>query len=209
MNDLIWFSIPGAIALYASYILFPTFGSAPAAVLVGAAPVSGFIIHQIYRTFFELRGGWESPRRPVIVFIQEAYGIPTSEKNSAFLIWETTIYSDQLPEAFREHNRRMWHYVMSFRSVWLAASLSCIALIVVQFLCGLPRPTTRFVLGFSYLELAFCWKGKLTYNSLSKQEVAAFQAHRNGFDTTRMLMQRSTPTVPESTSAAPLDAVET
>lgn len=182
MNDLIWFSIPGAIALYALYFLFPTLGTAPAAVLVGAAPVLGFIIHQAYRMIFEWFEGWESPRRPVIALIQQAYGITKAQKRTAFLIWETTFYSDRMPEAFRDHNRGMWHYVMSFRSVCLAAGASSIALVLVPFCAGIARPPIWTVIGFAITTLVFWLKGRFTYLSLIRQEVAAFQVYRAEFD---------------------------
>jgi hypothetical protein len=97
MNELIWFSVPGAIAICAIYLLCPRIGSAPAAVLIGVVPMLGFILHQTYRTFFEAFGGWESPRRSVLASIQAAYRIDQSQRYAAFLIWETTFYSNDIP----------------------------------------------------------------------------------------------------------------
>ena len=128
MNELIWFSIPGAVLLYAARILFPSLRASPDALVIAAAPVIGFLFHQLYRTLFELCGGWESPRRAVLSAIRSAYAISDTDRHTIFLIWETTIYSDGIPDGFRDHDRGTWHYIMSFRSISLSAALAGICL---------------------------------------------------------------------------------
>jgi hypothetical protein len=182
MEQLIWFSVPGAIALYAIYLLVPTVGAAPPTLLVGTAPMLGFVIHQTYRTLFEVCRGWESQRRPVLTLIQQAYNLKEPQRHTAFLIWETNFYSDSIPAAFRDHNRSMWHYVMSFRSAAFSAAASAAALVLPFVALGTQTPAILPVVGFAVLGGMFWLKGRLTYLSLTRQEEAAFKLYRASFD---------------------------
>jgi hypothetical protein len=94
MNTLIWFSIPGAVAVYSLYMSIPQFKALPSSLVIASAPVIGFLIHQLYRTVFEWIGGWENIKRPVLRLISEEYKIPSFQKNESlpFLIWEITFY---------------------------------------------------------------------------------------------------------------------
>lgn len=185
MNELIWFSIPGAVLLFAAGLLFPSLRAAPDTLLVAAAPVSGFLFHQFYRTVFELFGGWASSRRPVVAAIRSAYAIPATDHNTPFLIWETTFYSDGIPESFRAHNRGAWHYIMSFRSIWWSSALGAICLLVVPRFWGGASQSIGCVLSFVVVSVVFFLKAHLTYSSLGRQEVACFQHYRSAFDATR------------------------
>ncbi len=102
MNELIWFSIPGAISLLALHLAFPDRVANVNVLAIASAPVLGFILHQFYRTLFEFGRGWETNNRPVVALLRETYKIPDSEKSKPFLIWETTFYSAGIPDAFRE-----------------------------------------------------------------------------------------------------------
>jgi hypothetical protein len=185
MEQLIWFSVPGSIVLYAIYLLVPNVGAAPPALLVGTAPMLGFVIHQTYRTLFEACRGWESQRRPVLTLIQQAYKLEKAQRHTAFLIWETNFYSDNIPAAFRDHNRNMWHYVMSFRSASFAAAAAAAALALSVVLRCTQTPPLLTVVGFAVLGGMFWLKGRLTYLSLTRQEEAAFRLHRKTFDSIR------------------------
>ena len=56
MEELIWFSIPGAVLVVAIGIVwYPIFGNELGAPVLGVlAPVMGFIVHQLWRLIFEL-----------------------------------------------------------------------------------------------------------------------------------------------------------
>jgi hypothetical protein len=142
----------------------------------------GFVLHQAYRTLFEAFRGWESPRRPVLALIRDAYGIGETQEHTPYLIWEITFYSDDLPGPFRDHVRGVWHYIMSFRSVSFAAGLSAVALIVPWLLKLPDRPSLLAVAGFVLLAALFWLKARLTYLSLGRQELVAFQRYREAFD---------------------------
>lgn len=115
MNELIWFSVPGAVGLYALHLAFPGNSSNGGLLVIASAPILGFILHQLYRTVFEACHGWETLRRPVLALIKKEYNLDDGNPRLPFLIWETSFYSDGVPDSFREHNRSGWHYVMSFR----------------------------------------------------------------------------------------------
>ena len=188
MNDLIWFSIPGAVALYALHLAFPGCHWDNEVLVVASAPVLGFVVHQLFRTIFEVWGCWQTERRPVIRLIRKEYKIETSEKWMPFLIWETTFYSDCIPDSFRQHNRNSWHYVISFWSVALTSALFGVALAsVLAFRQTSSIPVVQLAC-FAVLFVLFSCKGLLTYLSLGKQECAAFRRYRSRFDKTHREM---------------------
>jgi hypothetical protein len=185
MNELIWFSIPGAVGLWALHLVFPHEDWNNKVVVIASAPVLGFILHQLYRVIFESTRGWEKDARPVLALIRETYKIADSQERMPFLIWETTFYSNDIPKAFREHNRNSWHYVMSFRSVAFTSAFSGLA---VGFVRTFWRASSMPFLQLGLLALLFLlfWqKGRLTYLSLTRQECSAFRRYRKAFDDTR------------------------
>lgn len=181
MNELIWFSIPGAICLIAFYLVFPRIGPQNEVITVALAPVVGYVIHQTYRAIFESLRGWETPSRAVIELIRKEYKLEGNGRRLPFLIWEATFYSDRIPDAFREHNRGSWHYIISFRSVSFAAAISAVGVFLIP-LMNERRQPILLSLVFITLGLLFWWKAKLTNDSLSRQECAAFWTYRPGFD---------------------------
>ncbi|MBX3374914.1 MAG: hypothetical protein KF817_13870 [Phycisphaeraceae bacterium] len=185
MSELIWFSIPGAIGILALHLAFPDVSRSSDLLAVASAPVVGFILHQLYRTFFECNRGWETDARPVIALIRSTYRLPKSEKDHPFLIWEMTFYSAGIPDAFRAHNRSSWHYVMSFRSVAFASALSGVALACLTWFRGSSTLTLPYLGLFAALFGLFWAKSRLTYRSLTMQECAAFHLYRTSFDRTR------------------------
>jgi hypothetical protein len=188
MNELIWFSIPGAVGLYALHLAFPDSNWDNKVLVIASAPVLGFILHQFYRTIFEARRGWETDSRPVLALIRGVYKIDNSDKQMPFLIWETTFYSKAVPDSFRNHNRNSWHYVMSFRSVAFASAVSGVVLACVPaFWQTSNLPVAQLAL-FAGLFVLFWQKSRLTYSSVTKQECAAFRRHREGFDDTHGAM---------------------
>lgn len=178
MNELIWFSVPGAILL----ILFSLIGKSPTSsdtLMIGLAPVIGFFIHQIYRTFFEMMGGWSRPSRGMIKKLKKDYSVDDPKK--AFLIWEMTFYSDNIPESFRSHDRGAWHYIMSFSSCALVTAVAAVILLFYIIILSHKEFWVPFIL-FSIAALIFMLKAHLTFLSIEKQEIATIKLHKDAFD---------------------------
>ena len=191
MNELIWFSIPGALVVYAARLSIPEVHTAPDALIIASAPVVGFLFHQLYRAIFESCGGWESNSRRVLFEIRAAYKIPDDDQHAPFLIWETTFYSDRISNSFRDHNRGAWHYIMSFRSIVLSAAFAGLLLAVTPaFWTTAFNPLLHMV---SYVGIfgLFCLKSHLTHDSLTRQEIACFHRYRPAFDETQKVLIES------------------
>ncbi len=192
MNELIWFSIPGAILLVALYHVLPGMENVNSLLTVTGAPVIGYIVHQTYRTLFEIQGGWESSKREVLNVIASTYKLTGNGMRQPFLVWETTFYSEGIPNSFRDHNRGSWHYIMSFRSVSFSALIAAVlftARILTEFFLGscslkCGDTTLIFIVISLILAMLFWKKASLTYSSLTRQEVAAFHEYREAFDKT-------------------------
>ncbi len=195
MEELIWFSIPGAFAVLAVILGFPTLSLNQQKAAVLCAPVLGFIIHQFMRCLFEVEGGFHSSHRTVIREIQKAYGLPHTRqgRRDAFLIWETTFYSNAIPEPFRAHDRGAWHYILSFWSVALAAVLAAaLLLVLVRIGTAIPHLFHWLIL-LGLAAALFTIKGIQTFCSLRAQEVAVFNAHRKSFNNTRKQIAEQSP----------------
>ena len=200
MDRLIWFSMPGAVLVPAIVACVPELSNfkiteGEAVLLAITIPFVGFVLHQVYRMLFEATGSFARGSRPVIRPIQQEYSAsaPNTKvsRKDAFLIWEITFYSEPFPNSFREHDRGAWHYVFSFWSVSFAALIAMASLV----LCGLPvelnsvtpialHPQTLLLVGELAMFIVFYIKGKQTFDSLMRQEVAAFWRHRHAFDQT-------------------------
>jgi hypothetical protein len=190
MNQLIWFSIPGAIVTGTLYLI--NFSSIinpqNGALLLGLSLLNGFVFHQIYRIIFETykrgyAGEWRGVLRKIIKAYKKKYKIKKNNKGylKAFLIWETTFYSEGFPEGFRKHDEGSWHYIQSFWGISVTALLSFITFV------GYLYITKVELVGFSedlivwiYIGLIvmFYLKGKLTFDRLNEQEMAIFKIHQ-------------------------------
>ena len=77
MNELIWFSIPGAILLLAIGIIMPNelfyVKTEYIAIIIVSAPIIGFIVHQLWRTIFEIVWGFHTKKRLVIFKIMTLF----------------------------------------------------------------------------------------------------------------------------------------
>lgn len=129
MEELIWFSIPGAVLAISVVLVWPTVIETPtnAILLATLVPVIGFIIHEFYRLIFELSGGFARKSRLVlhgIILLANHVDVPLSNLKQAHLIWVLTFYSDDFPKAFRDHGRGTWHYIFSFWSICVSAIIS-------------------------------------------------------------------------------------
>jgi hypothetical protein len=133
MNELIWFSIPGSLVVATLLYVgcWPDIDKVGNALLTaGVVPLIGFIIHQLFRCLFEKWFGFQWHRRRVIAEIQKYWKDDNINHRHAFLIWESTFYSDDSPESFREHDRGAWHYILSFWSGAFAAGLTLLGVSV-------------------------------------------------------------------------------
>lgn len=193
MDKLIWFSIPGAILILPLVLLLPQ-GFLERDWVVGIIlidiPIIGFIIHQLWRLFFELFGGYTSNNRKVISEIKTKWNLKRKkekgEKDLAFLVWELTFYSHEFDEAFRSHDRGAWHYIMSFYSCSLASLLGMMIFIFNYMAIKQIVISTYWLLLGVYLLLTilFFWKAILTKASLESQEVGMFRLREGLFEKT-------------------------
>lgn len=187
MEDLIWFSMPGAVLAVAIVVMCPAIvdTEAKAIILAVLMPGIGFSVDQIFRLIFEWTGGYARKSRTVLLHIMNVLAprenIALSELKKAFLVWEITFYEDEFPAAFRDHDRGSWHYILSFWSISLAAAL---AFVFAMFgLVFLSRNASLLLVALAELgaALVFYFKGKSTYNSLVRQEVAVVHNHEGLF----------------------------
>lgn len=191
MNELIWYSIPGAVVTYVIYLFFPGLlhettgdkGGAIAGVL--ATPIFGFVAHQFFRTLFEAFRIWERPCcRSVLRHISVKYK-PSDKDHGSFLIWDLTFYSQVFPQSLKDHQRSMWHFTLSFWSVAFTSLLGLGALVVAR-LCGwtfddsLCWPLCILV----FLVALFTSKGFLTYQQLMREELETFRIYEKLFEAT-------------------------
>jgi hypothetical protein len=184
VNELIWFSIPGAIFIAACAVGGFFVGLDSKIAIALALPI-GFTIHQLFRTCFEFRDGWARKSRKVIALLESHYRLKS--RQDAFILWEMTLYShktdgtaSEVSEAFRKHNRDSWYYVLSF---WSCAFIS-VSCALGMSLCALE--ISPLDLKWSSLFLGMFWvfwkKGNLTYAAVNDQEEAAFKLYRDIFD---------------------------
>jgi len=187
MEELIWFSMPGAVMAAAIAAVWPSTVDSESKIVVWVVvvPVIGFIVHQLYRLLFETTGGYARESRTVLQYIsnvlapRENLTVPGPIK--AFLIWEITFYSDDFPESFREHDRRMWHYILSFWSITLSATLS-MSLCLIGYLVMSRSNSILLVAGAELIvAIVFYFKGRSSYQSLVRQETAMAHNHESIF----------------------------
>jgi hypothetical protein len=187
MEQLIWFSIPGAILGVPIALIYPQIFSSTAYSIVAVAlfPVIGFILHQFFRLCFEKTGGFARKSRTSLDHILKELELQESIRDSRpdirFLVWEITFYGKEFPPAFFEHDRRCWHYILSFWSVALAAFLA-VAIAMCGFLFQrMDNHLLMVALAELLLGVVFCLKGYSTYHGLIKQEIAVFHKYKDLF----------------------------
>jgi hypothetical protein len=153
----------------------------PSVLVLAAALGAGFVVQQLTRTIFEGLRGYR--RRPVIEEIRRAYSIDKRYRhNLPQSIWEMVLYSEDIKEGFREHNRRMWHYIWGFLATAFSFFLGLCLLLGAH--CWFKR--INHVWGWSifflFLALLFLYKARLTCCDLRRQELACFHLYRPHFD---------------------------
>ncbi|MDZ4403369.1 hypothetical protein [Prosthecobacter sp.] len=189
MKELIWFTIPGGIAAFAWWLIFPHgFESDNAPFFAAAASFGfGYMLNQIVRCIWEQWFGYNHKRRTVLNKIKQAYDLKEegSHENKAFDIWHSAFYSDCIPESFREHNSGTWHYLIAFLTVQWAWILGAFALMAAQCLSshkGDGRCLCGGVILFLVMAVIIWWKRDLTLRALDRQEEACFKRYRSVFN---------------------------
>lgn len=187
MDELIWFSIPGAVISFAVIMVFPEVINTDSkfVAIVFLSPLIGFVIHQSYRLVFELTGGFARKSRTVIDRILKELAteenIALKNRESAFMVWEITFYSEGFPSPFMNHDRGAWHYILSFWSITFAAVLSMLFCILAYFtFAPVPNSAIAAILEL-VIGLIFYYKGLTSYRSLCAQEVAITHTHKELF----------------------------
>ena len=184
MEKLIWFSIPGALVVFAFVVTYPQAISAHGvAALIAGTPVIGFLAHQGFRVLFELYRGFECRHRSVISQIADDFDLKGENRlRQAFEIWEVTFYGAKFPAGFRDHDRGAWHYILSFWSVALGAVLGLLLLPLLtcyfESTVRLRNPAVAF---YAVTLVTFVIKGWQTFRSLVGQELVVYKAHFKQF----------------------------
>lgn len=182
MLELIWFSIPGAVFIFAAYSLWPAVADSEPILLIILVPIAGFVIHQSFRLLFEIYGGYSRKSRDALIYIQglvnEKHKMQIDIKQ-AFIIWELAFYSDKISSSFRDHDRGAWHYILSFWSVSFSALLSSVMILWVS---NLDSIHLLYVFVFElFIAVMFFYKANLTHRSLLLQEKAIVQLDNDAF----------------------------
>lgn len=190
MEQLLWYSIPGAVlGLPIACIRPEIFSSSSHSIIaVVLLPVIGFIFHQFFCLCFERTGGFARKSRKSLDCIKKELtrqeNAEDLDQNRAFLVWEITFYGKEFPAAFFDHDRRCWHYILSFWSIALAAFV-VFALVTLSLLFHVANyPLFLLALVELILSLVFYLKGKSTYDNLIRQEIAVFRRHKELFQDT-------------------------
>ena len=187
MEELIWFSIPGAVFTIALVTIFPSLieSDAKSVVLALSVPVTGFIIHELFRLLFELTGGFARKSRKVIDFLMQEIAptenIKLSSRESAFMVWEITFYSDGIPSSFLNHDRGAWHYLLSFWGISMTAFIAACFCLIAYFVVRQGTIPIWVALFEALVGVTFYWKGLTTYRSLVEQEIAIVKMHKELF----------------------------
>lgn len=177
MSELIWFSIPGAMALFGLWASRPSMFSGDNAEIlaVAAAPVVGYCIHQLARSCYE-----------VLHFFRSVYKMMRVDaapdrltRRRAALIWSSTLFSKPEFKDFRDHSRSYWSYIMSFLSVFLGSFCGLL-------LCCVGTNVAPWkAWGLAGVGLFFLLKTALTFRLCSERERAFFWRQRSEFNDVR------------------------
>jgi len=153
------------------------------AILAVATPFVGFLVHQIYRYFFEITGGYSRPSRKAITYIEKVLAPEIGVSitcHEAFLIWELTIYGSKTTTSFLSHDATYWHFILSFWSISFACLLGFALSIVLVYINGISF-IPYLLCGYVTLGLFFYHKGYGNYQSLNSQEEAYVQCNKDAF----------------------------
>jgi hypothetical protein len=218
---LIWYSIPGALIVVSVLAVYPAARDLQPVFIVGVTPLLGFLIHQGYRLYFEMRKGYSNESRPVIRHLMQEANVDGTSRvltlKDAFLTWELTFYSDCFPESFREHDRRMWQYIQSFGSVKWAALLGLLTVFFGLLLVGTPpkMEAVSMLIVLAIGVIVFQLKATSTQASLFQQEVAVANLYKEEFRATMKKIQaddqvtkRSVPSDPQHPSVGSMTATD-
>jgi hypothetical protein len=181
------------------------------AISIAGTPLIGFVIHQGSRLSFERRrrfpficlrrhGEFSHRSRRSLDILWDAIAIPCGfrsdefRREKSFLVWETTFYGTAFPEAFRNHDRRVWHYILSFRSGFLSSVSAALFLILVladefwKLRIGFQPNDIRIIIAaaatFMIAGFILLSKGKQTLRGLMDQEIAMIYLYAGEFSRT-------------------------
>jgi len=187
MEELLRFGIPGFLVQFPFLWWFlhePTkakqvlrlesvqdVGTLLAALFIAAAPVIGYIFHQVHMLIHEW---WfnSSQKRGCISEIIKRY--KSEEKKDitpwgAFLAWDFMSYSlNDKDRGHRDHDLRMWQWIHSFQTVYLISPLMLVVTLIIGFFfcCSL----FWFVPFYLILSILFYLKQKSTLKHLNEYE---------------------------------------
>jgi hypothetical protein len=173
MEELIWFSFPGAILTITLIVFFPKllFSQTTVVLLLASAPIFGYIVQEFYRLLFDIFNGYDSKSRIVLnEIIKLSPKDNKINRKEAFLVWEATIYSDKFPDSLRTHYKQLWHYMFSFDAMATASIISILIITIFK----ISSRGFEIVIPFLLIGGIFLWKKSTTYKSLNEQEVFAF-----------------------------------
>jgi hypothetical protein len=178
MNELIFVSIPGFIVVLSIIGIWPEIITSTSdqkfVVLALMTPLLGYILHQVYRLFFEITGGYSRKSRAVVRYIVEKLAPQECMSVSylqAYLVWEISLYDTKDFSNFLPHVSKTWHFTLAF---WVTTFASIIGIIfTLCFSYYLHTPINLFIMGLQgILGIIFWRRGFNIYETLNEQEVA-------------------------------------
>lgn len=178
MNELIFFSVPGFVVILSVIGIYPDIitstSSQKLVALALTTPLFGYVLHQVYRLFFEITGGYSRKSRAVVRYIveklahQEAMSVSYLQ---AYLIWEITLHDTKDFSNFLAHVSKTWHFTLAF---WVTTFSSIVGIIfTLCFSCYLHTTVNLSIMGLQgILGIVFLRRGFNIYKTLNDQEVA-------------------------------------
>jgi len=187
MNELIFFSVPGFIVALSVIGIYPDIitstSSQKIVALALITPLLGYILHQVFRLFFENTGGYSRKSRAVVKYIVEKLAPQESMSVSylqAYLVWEIALHDTKDFSNFLTHVSKTWHFTLSF---WITTFSSIVGIIfTLCFSYYLHTTANLFILSLQgILGLIFLQRGFNIYKTLNEQEVAFLRKNESVF----------------------------
>jgi len=131
ITEIIWYTLPGGLYVLALAVSMPSLAARYTTLLIASAPVVGFSFHQVTRFLFEESPyGYHGKKRPIVRYLRAKFRL--REYRDAANIWHLTFHGPGFPETLRDHDRRMWHFILSLWTFAAAALVGCATLSICR-----------------------------------------------------------------------------
>ena len=193
------YSLPGLPAAVIFYFVLAESGALVNPEIVGIPIIIalslllGYFVHQIWMLVFEFEPlglSYDSPKREVLRKIgklierQQEKNRSKQQKEDAQLypLWESFLYYDKMPSAFRKKDRRMWHSYHTNMGNAIGIVLGGILLLLYPGVRDLFFPNA-FVssLALGSVALVLCGKARVTRGLVDELEMYWVQSFFKDF----------------------------